>query len=65
LVYQVLCALLLCVIITWVLCFYGSKKRAEETRELMEKNRVLAAINDGMILGMCVVGIMFWVVFLV
>ena len=64
-VYQILCALLLVVFFTWILYFYWDKERAEKTRELLEKNMVLRAINDGMILGMSVVGIAFCVIILV
>jgi len=65
LVYQILCVFLIAVIIAWILHFYGSKERTENTRELMDKNMILRAVNDGMILGMCAVGVVFWVVFLV
>ena len=61
----ILCLLLLIIFISWTLYFYGDEERTEKTRELLEKNMVLRAINDGMILGMSVVGIAFCVIILV
>lgn len=62
---QILCALLVAVFIAWTLYFYRDKERTEKTEELLEKNIVLRAVNDGMVLGMSVVGIVFMALLLV
>ncbi len=64
-IYQILCALLCVVFFAWTLYFYRDKERTEKTKELLEKNMIFRAINDGMILGMSVVGIVFLVTVLV
>ena len=61
-IHQILWALLLVIIFVWLFYFYGNERRAEETEKLLEKSMILRAVNDGLMLGLSMVGIAFWVI---
>lgn len=56
-VYTFMLVFLLALLFSWILYFYGTEERVERLSELREGNVVIRAIDTGVILGMCIVGL--------
>lgn len=59
-VHHVLYIALVAFIFAWLLYFYGNEQCTERTQELMDGNVLLRGINDGIILGLSVTGVISW-----